>query len=181
MMGFAFGTLFVFAILGLAFLVLYLPSLVIARLLFHVRRRKGRITRFLSRPIGPSIPGQGADPSALRHALRRWAVLGLKTVSLAIGSGAVAPWYALFGGPTEDGLVISFVIVTCAALFASLVSGVECLFLLVRLVLHGLRNPTDSLALGDKSDPSHDRVIPPSGPRPPLSCARLAAQRARAV
>jgi hypothetical protein len=120
--------------LGLAILALYLPPLMITRLLFHLRRRKGPLMRFLSHPIGPSIPGPGADRSALGHALKQWAVLCLKTVPLALASGL-----ALFGVMAGGWLTIAFVIAMCAALFAFVVSGVECLFLLVRLVLHGPR------------------------------------------
>ena len=119
--------LFIIAVFLLIALTLLLPSLIITRLLFHVRRRKGPVMRFLSYPIGPPIPGRGADRGALQHALKRWALLGLKTFPL----------------------------------------------LLVRLVLHGPGNPTDSLTLGDTSDPSHNRVIAAIGARPPLSRAAI--------
>ena len=103
--------------------------------------------RFLSRPIGPSIPERGADRSVLPHALKRWAILGLQTVSsfaalLVIGSG-----YAPFGVAVAGRVEIAFYTVMFAALFAALVSGVECVCLLVRLALHGPRNPTNSQVL----------------------------------
>jgi hypothetical protein len=132
--------------LGLAILALYLPPLMITRWLFHLRRRKGPITRFLSYPIGPSIPGPGADRSALRHGLKRWAVLCLKTVPLALASG-----FALYGVMAGGWLTIAFVITMCAALFAFVVSGVECVFLLVRLVLHRPRNPAHSQLIPGQS------------------------------
>lgn len=125
--------------LGLAILALYLPPLIITRSLFHLRRRKGRIMRFLSYPIGPSIPGPGADRCALRHALKQWAVLCLKTVPLALASG-----FALFGVMAGGWLTMAFVIAMCAALFAFVVSGVECVFLVARLVLQRPRNPANS-------------------------------------
>jgi hypothetical protein len=81
----AFEMLFTVALLGLVFLTLYLPSLIITRR--FLRRRKSPILRFLSYSIGPSIPERGADGSALRHALKRWSVLGLEAVLIAIASG----------------------------------------------------------------------------------------------
>ena len=151
----------IIAVVGLAFLVLYLPSLIGSRLLFHRRRRKGPVLRFLSYPIGPSIPGRGADGSALRHALRRWAVLALATVSFAIASG-LASMFAWVSVEAE-GLTAALLIAMCAALLAAVVSGVECVFLLVRLALSRPRNPTNSLTLPGNSEPPHSRVNPPAG------------------
>ena len=175
---FVFGILLIPALVGLVFLTLYLPSLIITRLLFYFRRKKGPVMRFLSRPMGPSIPGRGADRRALRHALKQWATLGLQTGSfftalLAIGSG-----YALFGVAVAGTVEITYYTVMFAALFAALVSGVECVSLLVRLALPGPRNPMDSPALRNTLRPQHNHGNPPDGPRPPLSPARLAALRA---
>jgi len=178
---FVSGILLIPALVVLAFLTLYLPSLVITRLLFHFRRRKGPVLRFLSRPIGPSIPRQGADRSVLGHALKLWAILGLQSISLATALMVIGSGYALFGAAVEGSVEITFYTVMFAALFAAVVSGVECVFLLVRLVLHRHPNPTDSLPLRDNSDPHHDRVTPLEGRRPPLSRARLAIPRAGGV
>ena len=153
--------LFIIPVLGLVFVTLYLPSLVINRLFFHFRRRKGPILRFLSYPIGPSIPGRGADGNALRHALRRWAVLALATVSFAIASGLASmfAWVSVW----TDGLTAAFLIAMFAALLVAVVSGVECVFLLVRLALSRPRNPTNSLTLPGNSEPPYSRVNPPAG------------------
>ena len=149
---FVSGILLIPALVVLAFLTLYLPSLIVARLLFYFRRKNGPVMRFLSRPIGPSIPGRGADRSALRHALTPWAMLGLKTVSCATTSLVIGSGYALFGVAVEGWVEIAFYAVMFTALFAAVVSGVECVFLLVRLVLHRQPNPTDSPALRDNSE-----------------------------
>jgi hypothetical protein len=172
---FVFGTLLIPALVVLlAFLTLYLPSLIITRSLYYFRRNQGPVMRFLSRPIGPSVPGRGADRRALRHALKRWAMLGLQTVSfftalLVIGSG-----YALFGVAVAGRVEIAYYTVLFAALFAALVSGVECVCLLVRLALHRPRNPANSQIVRDDSEVPNDSVKPSGGPRPPLSRARLA-------
>ena len=175
---FVSGILLIPALVVLAFLTLYLPSLVITRLLFHFRRRKGPVLRFLSRPIGPSIPRQGADRSVLGHALKLWAILGLQSISLATALLVIGSGYALFGVAVEGSVEITFYIVMFAALFAAVVSGVECMFLLVRLALPGPRNPMDSPALRNTLHPQDNQGNPPDGPRPPLSPARLAALRA---
>ena len=137
--------------------------------------------RFLSRPIGPSIPGRGADRGVLRHALKRWAMLGLQSVSLftvllLIGSG-----YALFGAAVPGRVEIAYYTVMFAALFTALVSGVECVCLLVRLALHGPRNLAKPQVLRDDSEARDDGVKPSATPRPPLSRARLAAPHAGEV
>jgi hypothetical protein len=178
---FVFGILLIPALVVLAFLTLYLPSLIITRLLFYFRRKKGPVMGFLSRPIGPSIPGRGANRGVLRHALTRWAMLGLQSVSLftvllLIGSG-----YALFGVAVAGRVEIAYYTVMFAALFAALVSGVECARLLVRLALHGPRNSTNAQILRDDSEARDDYVKPSGGPRPPLSRARLAAPHASEV
>jgi hypothetical protein len=178
---FVFGILVMPALVVLAFLTLYLPSLFITRLLFYFRRKKGPVMRFLSRPIGPSIPGRGADRRVLRHALKRWAIVGLQTVSfftalLVIGSG-----YALFGVAVAGRVEVAYYTVMFAALFAALVSAVECACLLVRLALHGPRNPANSQILCDDSEVANDSLKPSGGPRPPLSRARLAAPHAGKV
>jgi hypothetical protein len=95
---------------------------------------------------------------------------------LVIGSG-----YALFGVPVEGRLEIAYYTVTFATLFAAVVSGVECVFLLVRLALHGPRNPATSQVFRDDSEAPNDCVNPSDGPRPPLSRARLAAPHASEV
>src|SRR5262245_3226229 len=121
---FVLGMLLIPALVVLAFLTLYLPSLIITRLLFYFRRTRGPVMRILSRPIGPSVPGPGADRGVLRHALKRWAILGLQSVSfftllLVIGSG-----YALFGVAVAVRVEMAYYTVMFAALFAALVSGV---------------------------------------------------------
>src|SRR6187549_2641308 len=98
---FVFGILLIPALVVLAFLTLYLPSLIISRLLFYVRRKKGPVMRFLSRPIGPSVPRRGADRSVMRHALKRWAMLGLKSVLLATALLVIGSGYALFAVTVE--------------------------------------------------------------------------------
>ena len=167
------GILGIIALFGLVSLCLYLPSLIITRLVFHLRRRKGPVTRCLSHPIGPLIPGRGAERGALRHALKRWSLVGLTSVPLAIVLGS-----ALFMVSAAAWLTVAFGVVMSAALCASVVSGVECVSLFVRLALYGPRNPTDSLAPSDNSDPHRDGVNPPNDPRPPFSAARLAPPRA---
>ena len=129
-------------LLALALLALYLPPLVITRVLSHFRRRKGPIMRLLSHQIGPAVPGPGADRIALRHALKRWTVRCLKTVPLALTSGL-----AFLGVMAGGWLTVAVVIAMSAALFAFVVSAVECVFLLVRLVLHRPRNPMDPVKL----------------------------------
>jgi hypothetical protein len=144
MIDFVFDILVFPALVALVFLTLYLPSLIVSRLLFHFRCRKGPVMRLLSYPIGPSVPGRGADRSLLRPALKRWAIAGLKTVSLATALLAIGSGYALFGVAVDAWLEIAFLTVTFATVLAAVVSGVECVFLLVRLVLHRPRNPTDA-------------------------------------
>lgn len=178
---FLFGIALIPALVVLAFLTLYLPALIITRPLFHFRRKKGPLTLVLSRPIGPSIPGRGAERRALRHALKLWAVLGLQTVSfftalLVIGSG-----YAVFGVTVAGSVEIAYYTVMFAALFAVLVSAVECVCLLVRLALHGPHNPANSHVLRHDSEARDECVKPSDSPRPPLSRARLAAPRAGEV
>jgi len=175
---FVFAILLIPAIVALAFLTLYLPSLIITRVLYYFRRKQGPAMRFLSRPIGPSIPRRGADRRALRHALKRWAILALKWISLATALLVIGFGYALFAVAVEGWLEIAFYTVMFTAFFAAVVSGVECVFLLVRLILHGPRNPANSQILRDDSEAPSDRVNLPGGPRPPLSRARLAVLRA---
>ena len=178
---FVFGILLIPALVVLAFLTLYLPSLIITRGLHYFRRKQRPAMRFLSRPIGPSIPGRGADRSALRHALMRWAMLGLKTVSCATTLLVIGSGYALFGVAVEGWVEIAFYTVMFTAFFAAVVSGVECVFLLVRLALHAPRNPAHSQILRDDSEAPDDCVNPSDGPRLPLSRARLAAPHAGEV
>jgi len=178
---FVSGILLIPALVVLVFLTLYVPSLIAARLLFYFRRKNGPVMRFLSRPIGPSVPRRGADRRVMRHALKRWAMLGLKSIFLATALLVIGSGYALFAVAVEGWVEIAFYAVMFTALFAAVVSGVECVFLLVRLVLHRHPNPTDSLPLRDNSDPHHDRVTPLEGRRPPLSRARLAIPRAGGV
>jgi len=178
---FVSGILLIPALVVLAFLTLYLPSLIVARLLFYFRRKNGPVMRFLSRPIGPSVPRRGVDRRVLRQALKRWAMLGLKSIFLATALLIIGSGYALFAVAVEGWVEIAFYAVMFTALFAAVVSGVECVFLLVRLVLHRQPNPTNSPAFRDNSDPPHGRVNPPEGPSPPLSRARLAIPRAGGV
>ena len=178
---FVFGILLIPTLVVVAFLTLYLPSLIITRGLGYLRRKQGPVMWFLSCPIGPSVPGRGANRRVLRHALKRWAVLSLQTVSfftalLVIGSG-----YALFGVAVAGRGEIAYYAVMSAALFAALVSGVECACLLVRLALHGPRNQANSLILRDDSEAPNDSVNPSDGPRPLLSRAPLAAPHAGEV
>jgi hypothetical protein len=175
---FVFGILLIPALVVLAFLTLYLPSLIITRVLYYFRRKQGPVMRVLSRPIGPSVPGRGADRRVLRHALKRWAMLGLQTVSfftalLVIGSG-----YAWFGVAVAVRVEIAYYTVMFTALFAALVSGVKCVCLLVRLALHRPRNPANSQIVRDDSEVLNDSVKPSGGPHPPLSRARLAGPHA---
>lgn len=181
MTDFVFGILLIPALVVLTFLTLYLPSLIITRLLFYFRRKKGPVMRFLSRPIGPSIPRRGADRSVLGHALKLWAILGLQSISLATALLVIGSGYALFGLAVEGSVEITFYTVMFAALFAAVVSGVECVFLLVRLALHGPRNPANSQIHRDHSEAPNDCVNPSSDPRPPLSRARLVAPHTRVV
>jgi hypothetical protein len=141
---FVFEILLIPTLVVLAFLTLYLPSLIITRV-YYFRRKQGPAMRFLSRPVGPSIPGRGADRRALRHALTLWAMLGLKTGSCATALLVIGSGYALFGVAVEGRVEIAFYTVMFTAFFAAVVSGVECVFLLVRLALHGPRNPANSL------------------------------------
>ena len=178
---FVSGILLVPALVVLVFLTLYLPALIMTRLLFSFRRRRGPVMRFLSRPIGPPIPGQGADPPALRHALGRWTTIGLQTVSLftvllVIGSG-----YALFGVAVAGTVEIAYYTVMFAALFGAAVSAVECVCLLARLTLYGPRNRGNSPILRDDSVAHNNGVEPSDQPRPPLSRVRLAPERAGAA
>ena len=129
---FVFGILLIPTLVALAFLTLYLPSLVITRGLYYFRRKQGPAMRFLSRPIGPSIPGRNADRRALRHALTQWTMLGLKTVSCATTLLIVGSVYALFGLAVEGWVEIAFYTVMFTAFFAAVVSAVECVFLLRR-------------------------------------------------
>lgn len=174
---FVFGILLIPALVVLAFLTLYLPSLIITRGLYYFRRKQGPAMRFLSRPIGP-IPGRGADRSALRRALTLWAMLGLKTVSCATTLLIIGSGYALFGVAVEGWVEIAFYTVMFTAFFAAVVSGVECVFLLVRLALHHApRNANSQLLPGNLESPD-DRGNQTGGTRPPLSGVRLAVRRA---
>ena len=137
---FVLGILLIPALVVVAFLTLYLPSLIITRVLYYFRRKQGPVMRFLSRAIGPSVPGQGADRRVLRHALKRWVILGLQTVSLFTALLVIGSGYALFGVAVAGRVEIAYYTAMFAALFAALVSGVECVCLLVRLALHGPRN-----------------------------------------
>ena len=178
---FVLGILLIPALVVLAFLTLYLPSLIITRGLYYFRRKRGPVMRFLSRPIGPSIPGRGADRSALRHALTLWAMLGLKTVSCATTLLVIGSGYALFGVAVEGWVEVAFYTVMFTAFYAAVVSGVECAFLLVRLALHAPRNPANSqLSTGNLQSPD-DRRNQTGSTRPPLSRARLAVRRAGGV
>src|SRR5262245_57658118 len=94
--GVTFELLLIPAIVVLFFLTAYLPSLIVTRLLFYCRRKQGPVMRFLSRPIGPLIPERGADRRALRNALKRWAMSGLKSVSLATALFVIGSVYAWF-------------------------------------------------------------------------------------
>jgi len=169
---FVFGILLIPALVVLAFLTLYLPSLIITRLLFYFRRKKGPAMRFLSRPIGPPIPRRGADRSVLRHALKLWAILGLKSISLVAALLVIGSGYALFAVAVEGWLEIAFLTVMFTALFAAVVSGVECVFLLVRLALHGPRDPANSQIRREHSETANDCVNPSGGPRSPRRSAR---------
>ena len=162
---FVFGILLIPALVVLAFLTLYVTSLIITRRLYYFRRKQGPAMRFLSRPIGPSIPGRGADRSALRHALTLWAMLGLKTVSCATALLVIGSGYALFGVAVEGWVEIAFYTAMFTAFFAAVVSGVECVFLLVRLALHAPRNPANSQILRDDSEAPKDCVNPSDGLR----------------
>ena len=172
------GILLIPALVVLAFFTLYLPTLILTRGLYHFRRKQGPAMRFLSRPIGPSIPGRGADRSALRHALKRWAILGLQTVSFFTALLVIGSAYALFGVAVAGRVEITYYTVMFAALFAGLVSGVECVCLLVRLALQGPRTPTNAQMVRDDSETRDGRVRPSGGPRSPLSRARLTAPHA---
>jgi hypothetical protein len=178
---FLFGILLIPALVVVAFLTLYLPSLIITRVLYYFRRKQGPVMRFLSRPIGPSVPGRGADRRVLRQALKRWAMLGLQTVSLFTALLVIGSGYALFGVAVAGRVEIAYYTAMFAALLAALVSGVECVCLLVRLALHGPRNQANSQIVRDDSQVPSDSVKPSGGPRPPLSRARLAAPHAGAV
>ncbi|HET9191344.1 MAG TPA: hypothetical protein VFO21_00615 [Vicinamibacterales bacterium] len=173
---FVFRILLIPALVVLAFLTLYLPSLIITRGLYYFRRKQGPAMRFLSRPIGP-IPGRGADRSALRRALTLWAMLGLKTVSCATTLLIIGSGYALFGVAVEGWVEIAFYAVMFTAFFAAVVSGAECVFLLVRLALHAPRNANSQLLPGNLESPD-DRGNQTGGTRPPLSRVRLAVRRA---
>jgi hypothetical protein len=178
---FVFGILLIPALVAPAFLTLYLPSLIITRGLYFFRRKQGPAMRFLSRPIGPSIPGRGADRSALRHGLTLWAMLGLKTVSCATTLLVIGSGYALFGVAVEGWVEIAFYTVMFTAFFAAVVSGVECVLLLVRLALHAPRNPAHSQLIPGNLEPPDDRGNQTGSTRPPLSRARLAIRRAGGV
>jgi hypothetical protein len=175
---FVFGILLIPTLVVVAFLTLYLPSLIITRVLYYFRRKQGPVMRFLSRPIGPSVPGRGADRRVLRHALKRWAILGLQTVSLFTALLVIGSGYALFGVAVAGRVEIVYYTAMFAALFAALVSGVECVCLLVRLALQGPRNPENSQIVRDDSHLPNDFVKPSGSPRPPLSRALLAAPQA---
>lgn len=177
---FVLGILLIPALVVLAFLTLYLPSLIITRGLYYFRRKRGPVMRFLSRPIGPSIPGRGADRGALRHALTLWAMLGLKTVSCAATLLVIGSGYALFGVAVEGRVEVAFYTVMFTAFIAAVVSGMECVFLLVRLALHAPRNPANSQLSGNLAPPD-DRRNQTGSTRPPLSRARLAVRRAGGV
>ena len=103
-------------------------------------------------------------------------MLGLQTVSfftalLVIGSG-----YALFDVAVAGSVEIAYYTVMFAALFAALVSGVECVCLLVRLTLHG---PIPRTRKSFDDSKARDNCVKPSGgPRQALSRARLAAPHA---
>ena len=159
---FVSGILLIPALVVLVFLTLYVPSLIAARLLFYFRRKNGPVMRFLSRPIGPSVPRRGVDRRVMWQALKWWAMLGLKSILLATALLVIGSGYALFAVAVEGWVEIAFYAVMFTALFAAVVSGVECVSLLVRLALHGSRNPTNSLTLRGNSETNNDHVNPPT-------------------
>jgi hypothetical protein len=108
-------------------------------------------------------------------------MLGLQTVSLFTALLVIGSGYALFGVAVAGRVEIAYYTAMFAALLAALVSGVECVCLLVRLALHGPRNQANSQIVRDDSQVPSDSVKPSGGPRPPLSRARLAAPHAGAV
>jgi hypothetical protein len=106
-------------------------------------------------------------------------MLGLKTVSCATTLLVIGSSYALFGVAVEGWVEIAFYTVMFTAFFAAVVSGVECVFLLVRLALHAPRTPANSQLIPGSLEPSDDRGNQTGRTRPPLSRARL--RRAGAV